>query len=1445
MALTMNTSGIPNSSYQFIELNRTFRELTIAAGASDDVDVEAALRGSGRLHWPDLVAARRAIILAEAGAGKTRETLNIARRLRAEGKQAFFLRLEHISSYFEEAFEVGESSSFEAWLSSSDDGFIFLDSVDEARLKGPSDVEIAIRKLGKKIAVASNRAHVIITSRISAWRPRTDLLLCAEHLPHTPNATREVGVDRDGSNESIRTEDAPSETRPPFIVVALDNLSADQVATFVESKGVDSRAFQDAVERADAWSFTARPQDLEELTQFWIDEGRMGSRLELMQGSIARRLKERDQSRAEQRPLSEERARQGARLLAAAATLTQMQVFAVPDGSDRSKGIDVAKVLEGWNERDQLILLSRPIFDEAIYGTVRFHHRSVREYLAAEWFADMLGRETSRRSIEDLLFRNQYGLDVVVPALRSVLPWLILFDEKVRERVRKIAPEITFEGGDPSSLPIEVRRHVLDEVCEQMAVGAASASVRNYDAVQRFANADIAEKVCSLLGKYEADDELTTFLLRMVWLGEIGDALPYAKKAASDPERDRYTRIVAVRALRAIGTEHDMAEIRCCFSEQESALDRELLAELLVDLRLAETTLPWLLLCFSKAAPRDRFSVDGLADRLGELVERAEISSLPTLVAKLSGLLSETPYIDERHCPISKKHSWLMPPTCKALERLIKSRQSSATDLESLSVIRKLSVFRDFSQDDIHEIKADLSGIVSEWDELNRALFWYEVERSREDVLRQDGSRLTELWRVSPFEKYWRFEAADFDYAVEQVKARPMMDDRLVALSLAFDIYRSSGRPRKWREAMRRAVADDVELSNRLDRYLSPPARGEEWVRIRRQQAYWKRRAKSRQEKSAIQEAASKKYLQENLHKESERLQREPGVVTGAIHYLHDRTRNERSVAGRWTSYSWKSLIDKYGSDIAKFYRDGVVAFWRHHNPTLRSEGAPFNQTTLGVIVGLTGIEIEAIETPNWASSLGELEVELACKYASFELNGFPTWFPGLFEAHPHIISRFLLVEIKYELAVSDEATDVHYLLDDVSSSGQWAWDTLAPQLCAVLEAHEPTNLAQLEKILKVVHGSRLSKEAIEALASRKCVVISDLDHAARWFASWVGVAPDDAIPALCEKLDKIGDDEARITFAMAFLTSLVGGFRVGMTSSRSSFKTPPHLKSLYLLMHRYIRREDDIQRAGKGAYSPGLRDHAQDARNMLFNLLNQIPGKESYLAITDLASMDPDPSHRPWMMHHARAKAEAEADLVPWTLQQVRDFAAKFERTPASHRELFDLAVLRLLDLKDDLENGDSSMAKILRSVEQETDMRNYIGRELREKAFGRYTIPQEEELADAKRPDLRFHGNGFDGPVPMELKLADRWSGPGLFERIENQLCGDYLRDSRSNRGLFVLVYSGEKMGWDVPGASNRLNFDGLVSSLQQYWTRISHRFPSVDDVRVIGIDLTKRSN
>lgn len=1439
----MHSRSSAHPNYKFVDLNRTFHELSSRNDWDDETDFSQFFGRGSRLHWTDLIKEYRLIILSEAGSGKTAEIRHVTHLLKEQGKQAFFLRLEHIPRDFEDAFEIGSHEEFEKWLASGEEGWLLLDSVDEARLRSPGDFELAIRKLGGKVRSVMDRTHVIITGRTSAWRPRTDLAHCMLHLPFTASAVSEQSSRDTDAAEDVATQ-GQGASSSFFKIVALDDLTSDQVATFVKARGItNSKAFLDSVDRADAWSFTSRPQDLEELTEFWADKNRIGTRLELMRNSIDRRLMERDQTRADARPLSIERVRQGARLLAAATTLTQDPTIRVPDGADNKKGIPVKDILSDWDEKDQSILLSRPIFDEAIYGTVRFHHRSVREYLTAEWFSELLKQEASRRTIEGLFFRNQYGIDIVVPSMRPVLPWLSILDERVRERVRKVAPEIILEGGDPSQLPLEIRRQILHEVCERICNDPANRSMHDYAAVQRFSSTDLTKDVKELLRKYTSNDELTAFLLRMVWIGQLDGALPEAMQIALTPDAERYKRINAIRAVYAIGSPNDKENIRQAFLAEPGALNREWFSELLEDSASTTNTVIWILACLERLNQEKPHSVDHASDKLRDFSTSTSIELLPQLVTGLNHLLSSPPLVEQRHCEVSDRFQWLIVPACEAIRQLLLARHPAALMPDALSILHKFPTILNYGIRHLNDFKGDLAILVPSWPDINRTLFWFGVQKSREALDRRRGERLTDYWQASIFGVLWRFDMGDFDYISGEISRQPFIDDKLVALSLAFKLYKEAGRPRTWRNRLKALAKDQNELAERLRTYLKPPAQDNQARKWKQEEIKWKKRHEEDRRKQEQHHEEWASYLCKKLPDLRFSILKNPGTLINPLVYLFEQARESNSASGRWTEYNWKTLIPKYGEDIARFYRDSAVSFWRHYEPELRSEGAAINQTPIAVIFGLVGLEIEAIECLDWPMLLRSEEVENACKFASFELNGFPTWFPKLFGCYPCIVGNFLLQEIQYELSIDNPDTDINYILNDVSWSGQWSWNFISPQLYQLVSARDPRNISNLRKLLKIIQGSNLSDDIIAKLALQKCCSVRKLDHLAIWYAVWTGVDPQPAITAFEQRINQIANARNKTQFAMNFVTYLLDTHWSDGASSRGAFKTPKHLQSLYLLMHQYIRSQEDIDRANGGVYSPGLRDHAQDARNSLFSLLKQIQGREAFNAIMDIARSHPESEYRPWMLSHAKLKAVQDGDLPPWQPQQVREFHEHQDRTPHNHMELTELAFSRLLDLKDDLENGDSSIAGILKNVSQETEIRKYIGRELRGRAFGRYSIPQEEELADAKRPDLRFHGTGFDGPVPIELKLADNWSGPALFERLRNQLCRDYLRDTRSTSGLFVLVYRGEKARWELPNSTNHVDFTGLVSSLQSYWLDIARDFPKIDDIRIIGIDLTKR--
>lgn len=1429
----------------YIELNREFRELSSYAGKSDDVDISQVFGVGSPLNWDSLLLEYRVIILAEAGTGKTEEIRHITRRQIADGKPAFFLRLEHIKDGLELAFEEGELADFQSWLASDEEGWLFLDSVDEARLGDPKDFERAIRKLGLEITPALQRAHIFITSRTTGWRPYTDLKLCKEKLPYTPDQQK-ASKDEEGEFEAQQVSDDSDDsderdTNAPYKIVSLKELSLPQIKTFAEAEGVeDSSDFMDEIERKDAYIFATRPLDLEDLVSFWKAEHRIGSRLELMRFNIDRKLSESDPERAEHQPIAKERIRLGARVVAAAATLSRESTVRVPDAKPTNGGIDVKSILPDWNEQECKALLVRPVFDEAVYGTVRFHHRSVREFLTAEWLSELLESGNSRREIEALCFKEQYEIDVVVPALRPIVPWLALYDAKILDRLTDIAPEVLLEGGDPSALPKPVRQKILRRVCSKIAEGKSAKSVTDYGAAQRFADDDIASDIKELLAKHKGSSDLEWFLLRMVWQGRLSTCLDEAKTLASDASTEHYSRIAAIRAVETVGVDDDLIEVFRKIVADGSDIDHSLIAEFLQGLPATDENVDLALEALEKSAPYKRFSVTGLDDALDVFIERLSIEQVERLVAGISALLRQTPVVERRHCELSKKFAWLIIPGALAVERLVKAKHPSALIEPSLDILSKLPSARDYADIGRSEVKTELPSLVPAWDELNYTLFWYEVAQKRSYLDKKTDQPLDDWYRVRVFGSYWHFGEQHFDQIKADAIDKALEDDRKVALTLAFDIYRDCKRPRRWREQLKKAVAHDPALKALLDGRLKPPAQSDAMKRMKQQDQYWKRKHAARDRAEEKRHADWRSWMKSHIPEiRGEGLKL--GVVYNHHQYLHERLSDLAPDNSHWTQSNWKDLEADQSTEIAGAYRDWSMDHWRNYQPKLRSEGIDRPNSIPGeIIFGLSGLQIETGYREDWISELTDDEIELATRYAIYEMNGFPAWFDELYQKRREIVRSVLLTEVEWEMQQTLGDQERLYVLHDLAYRSREIRSDLASEVLALAAKYEPGTAETLQYMQRFILDSDLGDEEIAKIAKARCQAKPATKFLAHWLSIWVSTEPEPAIKFLKAHLKKLKKAKAT-EFAMHFVGFLLGRHR-SLGVQRERFKEPEHLKTLFLLMHEHIRQEEDINRANGGVYSPGPRDDAQDGRNELFSLINQQPGKEAFLALKEISELHPNAGSRAWISTLMRNRAAADAEISAWSIDDVLQFGKSLEKCPTNNRELYELAVWRLLDLQQELEHGDSSIASVLRKETQEIEVRKYIGQWLRDRSAGAYAASQEEEMADAKRPDFRFLSSKSDGPVPAELKLADNWTGTKLFERLENQLCRDYLRDRHSRYGIFALVYRGKKKSWQLPDGS-RVAFAGLVDALSHHWTTLFPDYPEIDDVKVTGIDLTKR--
>jgi hypothetical protein len=227
----------------------------------------------GQIDWGDLIEARRALIVSAAGAGKTHECREQARKLFAGGKAAFFLTLEGISTNdLRFLLEPVQYARYRQWLSDGhSEAHFFLDSADELLLSH-GDFRLALRKLAYAIDGQLHRARIIVTSRPIAL----DLDAFASELPIIPPPPETELVD--SSDETFRrlisgearkehhaaTQEPKDQDLDPETgvrIFGLTSLSQSQMEWIADSRGVrDVPALVAEIARKRAWEFARRPQ---------------------------------------------------------------------------------------------------------------------------------------------------------------------------------------------------------------------------------------------------------------------------------------------------------------------------------------------------------------------------------------------------------------------------------------------------------------------------------------------------------------------------------------------------------------------------------------------------------------------------------------------------------------------------------------------------------------------------------------------------------------------------------------------------------------------------------------------------------------------------------------------------------------------------------------------------------------------------------------------------------------------------------------------------------------------------------------------------------------------------------------------------------------------------------------------------------------------------------
>lgn len=535
-------------------IQRTFRDLSDAEVA--DIKkasflAQAGFRGS--FGWEELLRSERVLIVSEAGVGKTHECKAQRDILWAAGEPAFFLDLSTLAiSSVREMLSAAEEQRFDAWLrSQSEVATFFLDSIDELKLSLGS-FEQALTRVSKAIAGQLGRVRIVITTRPVP----IDRALIIRHLP-IPNAaeaaaTAEAFADIVMDRHKKKPDEDPKSKA--WRNVGLMPLSREQMREFaVLQRVTDPDALLEDIRRRDAEEFAERPQDLIELCSDWREHHRIRTHCEQVETNITTKLRP-NTERKESAQLSQEKAIEGASRLALAAMLTRKLTLRHSAGSDAVEAseaaLDVGKILSDWTALERSTLLERPLFGFATYGRVRFHHRSVVEYLAAKRLEALLARGVPIKAIKRLLFADTaQRTRMMRPSMRPVAAWLALWRDTVFDDIVAVDPAVLLDYGDPQSLTPARRIKALEAYVARYGNGGWRGLSTPRVQVHRFASRELSDTVAGLWWSGIENPEVRDLLLEIIGAGKLTACADIPHGIAIDATKSIHDRTVATRVL--------------------------------------------------------------------------------------------------------------------------------------------------------------------------------------------------------------------------------------------------------------------------------------------------------------------------------------------------------------------------------------------------------------------------------------------------------------------------------------------------------------------------------------------------------------------------------------------------------------------------------------------------------------------------------------------------------------------------------------------------------------------------------------------------------------------------------------------------------------------------------------------------------------------------------
>lgn len=1415
---------------------------------------------SNTIGWNELLAYPHAIILGEAGSGKTREMKEQSARLNQSGHFSFFIPIEALAKEsITELFRPDELVQFEQWQNSTEQAYLFLDAVDELKINN-GKFEQALRKACQQLGNNLPRVKLFISCRPSDWS-NYDINIIKQWLPNnsllenkTPIGQEKMGrellIDIVTRRQSPPLEDNPLDTQEESTDDAhlihcfyLRPMGNRQIRNFSETFGVSNiNQFLQQLSHLNAEAFASRPQDLITVINYWNHHQQLDSKLAIYDADIQNKITE-SSERSGLVSKSNHEIKEAVERLALAISLTHKRTISITDRpSSDAYALDPAQILTGWLPKDIKALLRLAIFEPATYERVRFYHRSVQEYLAACRLRYLTERGMPVKERFHLLFSNSYGMNVVIPSMRPITAWLSIWDGDVRKELMKREPETLLSDGDPGSLSLEIRSTLLKSFVALYSHGTSRGINIPLAQVARLSHPDLQPTIEQLWASGYQNDDVRELLIETIWVGKIQGCNALLEQAVYDPQIEITDRIIAIKAI---------------ITTNDLTLQRKIIYDVIHNPTLwpdefifhfVEEFFPQILsiddlLTLIKRTPEPKSSTNGFKWVLCNIAMEIDPISDPAIVFrdKITQLILNNNIKETRRYHPESQYGYLARSLVKICARqLAQTPQQKDKDLIYSCLVGQLFISKDshLASEEISAIKLALNSMSSrrkyifqtEWLLLNKVV--------RHDI------------RVYHIEEYSILSLCEQDdplWMIELLSEEPSLEPRTTLLDFILKTISQNHIIANFQETLFNAVKNEDSLLTIVNNWLTPKPIDHDDIC---QQKTRKIKEENRQKEKCREHDESIKNWSiwyDKIISDSTCLFSDETQFSNLHNIVLLLQNINRSYAPE-DLWNKKTLLDIFGDDITKNIEQAFHQYWRNIPTQLWSERCKEakNSLTECESIAIIGLYSES-ESQGWQCSLNETETSLAVKYALFTTNAFAPFIKNLALTFPDIVKSIIDKELQCVINAIDGN---HYIpiIHNIANA-DWSLRTLlSDNIINTINNHITTinkdtdTIRAIEYLLvSLIDTTPIDKKENLAQNCASAYMVAPYKPEFYVFLRYAFIfSPDTGMKTLEHALIKCRSKKKYIINLYAALFS-----HQAVRKQNSIFPLIESHKQVLILArlldiaYQFIKREED--QVHDGIFTPNTRDNAEGARNNILSNILDINDESVKTEILKLTLKKHFKFSKDRLEYLIRERAAHSSEVSSLTERDMLNLEEQLEQVPHDQKSLYRVMVNRLHDLQYALSHSDFTDRDILRTVKLETHMQATLAWRLEAASKSAYSVIRESEVADGKKTDIRLLSPCGKHKAVIELKLADNRWGIDDFERaLEHQLVGQYLRYESCKSGCLLLTYNGEKKYWLEPQTKNRLYFKELIEYLNSK-AKILMTKDSSFRLIVIGLDLT----